>query len=180
MTRREFITLLGGAAAAWPLAARAQQPERVPAGRISPWRSRPPNSDWGLSGFRPRTARAWLCRGTKCHDRISLGRGSQRTPLDLRRVGPTQGRCHCHGVATRRASRPSRRPSLIPIVFALAGDPVGNGLVASLATGRQYHRTDQALRTDTAGKRLELLREWCPDLRVGDSGQPWQSHSWQC
>ena len=65
----------------------------------------------------------------------------------------------------RRSSRQSRRPSVIPIVFAAAADPVGTGLVASLARpgGNVTGLSLQA--TDLAGKKLELLREVVPGLR---------------
>jgi len=55
--------------------------------------------------------------------------------------------------------------STIPIVFAVAGDPVGNGLVASLARPGGNVTGLSLLQTETAGKRLELLREVVPGLR---------------
>src|SRR5262249_17842903 len=69
-----------------------------------------------------------------------------------------------------------RATSVIPIVFAAAGNPVGSGLVASLAQpgGNVTGLSTQA--TDLAGRRLELLREVIPDLRrlaiVGNVGNP--------
>jgi ABC-type uncharacterized transport system substrate-binding protein len=62
-------------------------------------------------------------------------------------------------------SRPSRRTSVIPIVFAIAADPLGTGLVASLVRpgGNITGVSTQA--GDLAGKRLELLRETVPGLR---------------
>ena len=105
--------------------------------------------------------------------------GSRAAPFQSRTAGPgkqrlfgrprlgiraAQGRHHCHALAepvlaTKRAT------SSIPIVFGLAADPVGSGLVASLAhpggnvTGLSVHFTD------LAGKRLELLREAVPHIR---------------
>jgi putative ABC transport system substrate-binding protein len=101
--RREFITLLGGAATVWPLAARAQQQGKVP-------------------------------------------------------------------IAVKQAT------SIIPIVFASAGNPVDNGLVASLARpgGNVTGLSSQA--SETVGKRFELLREIIPALRrlaiLGNADSP--------
>jgi putative tryptophan/tyrosine transport system substrate-binding protein len=74
------------------------------------------------------------------------------------------------GIAVKRAA-----PD-IPIVLAAAGDPVGNGLVASLARPGGNVTGFSVQLTDTAGKRIELLREIVPDLRrlviLGNSSNP--------
>ena len=162
--RREFITLLGGAAAAWPLAARAQQPGKLPTigflGATTPSGDEPAGCR-----FCSAAARTWLDRRSQRRDRVSLGRGTQRAlRRDRRRIRPAQGRCHCHaGNPTVLAAK--QATSVIPIVFAAAGDPVGTGLVASLARPGGNVTGLSIQPTDLVGKRLELLREVVPGLR---------------
>ena len=164
MRRREFITLLGGAAAAWPLAARAQQPGKLPTigflGADTPSIAEPMDRR-----FCAATARTRLDRGSHRRDRVSLGGGTQRAlRRDRGRVRPAQGRCHCHG-GNRTVLAAKQATSVIPIVFAVAGDPVGTGLVASLARPGGNVTGLSLQPTDLAGKRLELLREVVPGLR---------------
>ena len=163
MRRREFITLLGGAAAAWPLAARAQQPGKLPTiGFLGAARLRRERMD---RRFHAAAARARLDRGPQCRDRISLGGGTQRALCrDRGRVRPAQGRYHRH-VGTPQLLAAKQATSVIPIVFAAAGDPVGAGFVASLARPGGNVTGLSIQTTDLAGKRLELLREVVPGLR---------------
>src|SRR5262249_34039841 len=110
-------------------------------------------------------AGAELDRGPQCCDRVSLGGGKQWpfpeivTELIRNKVDVilTQGAPAV--LAAKQAT------SAIPIVFAIAGNPVANGLVASLARpgGNVTGLSNQT--ADLAGKRLELLRELVPDLR---------------
>ena len=164
MKRREFITLLGGAAAAWPLAARAQQAGKLPTiGFLGPPRLRRTGPmDRRLCAAAARTR---LDRGPHRRDRVSLGGGTHRALRRNRgRVRPAQGRCHCH-VGNCSVVAAKQATSVIPIVFAVASDPVGTGLVASLARPGGNVTGLSTQQTDLAGKRLELLREVVPGLR---------------
>jgi ABC transporter substrate binding protein len=113
--------------------------------------------------FRAAAARTRLERGADYRNRISLGGGTQRALYRVRgRVRPAQGGCDCHGgtvVAAKQAT------SVIPIVFAIAVDPLGTGLVANLARPGGNVTGLSLQHTDLAGKRLELLREVLPGLR---------------
>ena len=140
LKRREFITLLGGAAAAWPLAASAQQPPMPVIGFL----------DSQSRTFADVVLPASLGRGT----RGALHR-------DCGRIHPAQGRCHCGTPATMALMQAT---SVTPIVFATAGDPVGNKLVASLARPGGNVTGLSVQSADIAGKRLELLREVVPGL----------------
>ena len=121
-------------------------------------------------------ARARLDRGPQRRDRVPLGGGPRRAlRRDRGRVRPAQGRCHRHG-GTDAVAAAKQATSVIPIVFAVANDPVGSGLVASLARPGGNVTGLSTQQTDTVGKRLELLREVVPGLRrlaiMANAGYP--------
>ena len=95
MKRREFITLLGGAAAAWPLVARAQQPERLR--RIGVLVASPADdaeSQARVAAFKEGLAAIGLDRGTQCADRHPLGHDQCRRPSQTRgRIGCVDAGC---------------------------------------------------------------------------------------
>jgi putative tryptophan/tyrosine transport system substrate-binding protein len=161
--RREFITLLGGGAA-WPLAARAQQAGKLPTiGYLG-------QSTLAVE----RRLVAALVQGLR-----ELGWTEGRTVAIEYRWG--EGRIErAAEIATEfvrlkvdvivTSGTPQiitarQATSLIPIVFASAGDPVGSGLVASLARPGGNVTGLSSQMTDTAAKRLEFLREVVPSLR---------------
>jgi putative tryptophan/tyrosine transport system substrate-binding protein len=174
MRRREFITLLGGTAATWPLAARAQQP----AGRVY-------QVGYLLIGSRAQTlhyATAFeeglRALGYRVGENVAIeyrfANGEmERSPAlvaDLVRLGvdvivsgsnPTT-------LAAMKAT------TTIPIVMANSADPVGAGLIASLARpGGNVTGFAQDPGDEIFGKRLELLKETLPNLsRVGILGNP--------
>src|SRR5215472_6142320 len=155
-SRREFISLLGGAAAAWPLAARGQQPGKLPtigflgadATAFSPW----------TAAFVAHLRElGWIeNRNVGIEYRWSEGRTERYAEIAAEFV-----RLKVDVIVTVGSAVPTVRQatSVIPIVFAVAIDPVGNGLVASLAKpgGNVTGLSLQA--ANLAGKRIELLRE---------------------
>jgi putative ABC transport system substrate-binding protein len=173
MKRRAFITLLGGAAAMWPLSARGQQPKRPTIGFLGPVTA----SIWGAwtATFVQRLRElGWIeGRTVAIEYRWTEGRVERLAELAAELVRLKVDVIVTVGAAAFAAKQAT---SDIPIVLALVGDPVGTGLVASLArpggnvTGLSYQSTD------LAGKRLELLREVIPDLRrvaiIADAGNP--------
>ena len=117
--RREFIALLGGAAAGWPLAAHAQQASDA-GGRLSEQRLAADASRIKLargvpSGFEGSWART---EGQNVRDRIPLGRGSDdRSPAPGGRIGPPAGGCDCRRRQPSSALAAKAATTTIPIVF---------------------------------------------------------------
>ena len=164
MRRREFITLLGSAAAAFPLAARAQQSAKQPViGFLGP--STPTATSQSVAAFVQRLRDlGWIDgRTVTIEYRWAEGRSS-RARRDRGRVRSVESRCHCH-LQYVISPRAKQATSVIPIVFAAASDPVGAGLVARLARPEGNVTGLSSQQIDNAGKRLELLREVVPGLR---------------
>ena len=162
--RREFITLLGGAAAAWPVVAHAQPSGKLPTiGVLASGTSAVQGRWW--AGFVERLhVLGWIEGRTV---RIEY-RWAENRPERFREIAAEFAGLKVDVIATSgtaAAAAAKQATSVIPIVFALAGDPVGTGLVASLALPGG-NATGLSLQvTDLGGKRLELLREVVPSLR---------------
>jgi putative ABC transport system substrate-binding protein len=175
MRRREFITLLSGTAAGWPLAARAQQPAKVPTiGFLGP---STPSADgpWVAAFVRRLRELGWIeGRTVAIEYRWAEGRTERAADIAAEFVRLKVDVIVATGAVFIAATK--QATSVIPIVFAVAGDPVGAGLVASLARpgGNVTGLSVQAL--DLTGKRLELLREVVPGLRrlaiMANTGNP--------
>jgi len=164
MQRREFITLVGGAAAAWPIATRAQQPARLPTiGYLS---SGTPSSakDW-IDAFVQRLSELrWVVGNTVAieyrwaearNDRFAeFAAEFVRLKIDVILT-----------VGTPSVLALMQATSSIPIVFVAVGDLVANGLVKSLARPGGNVTGLSNLTRDLAGKRVEILREAIPGLR---------------
>jgi ABC-type uncharacterized transport system substrate-binding protein len=163
MTRRQFITLLGGAAA-WPLAARAQQPSKLPTIGFLGQSTRSAATEWTaalvqrlreLGRIEDRTITIEYRWGEGREERFAeIAAEFVRLNVDIIVTSGTPA-----VVAARQAT------TVIPIVFAAAGDPVGAGLVASLARPGGNVTGLSAQTADLAAKRLEILREVVPGLR---------------
>ena len=163
MKRREFITLLGGAAAAWPLVARAQQATKLPTIGYLGLGTLATESQWVASLVQRLRELGWIeGRTVAIEYRWAEGHPERFAEIATEFVGLKVDVIVTRGGAVLAAKQAT---SVIPIVFAAAGDPVGGGLVASLARpgGNITGLSVQA--PDLAGKRLELLREVFPDLR---------------
>jgi putative ABC transport system substrate-binding protein len=162
MRRREFIGLVGGAAAMWPLAGDAQQPKIAKLGFVS-WQS-PAASDQieflreGLAqlGYvegRNISLEAWFTDGNRERTQAAL-RGFVEKPVDvlIARVTPA-------ALLAKEATQ------TIPIVMIVA-DPLATGLVPSLSRPGANLTGLSLASPDLAGKRLELVREIRPDIRT--------------
>jgi len=163
MKRREFITLLGGAVAL-PLAARAQQPAKLPTIGF-------------LGGGTPTGQRTWVAaflqrlrelgwiegRTVMIEYRWGEGRAERFTEIAAELVRRNVDVILAGG--TEAAVAAKHATSVIPIVFPSAGDPIGSGLVASLARPGGNVTGLSNLGSDLAAKRLGLLREVLPGFR---------------
>src|SRR5436190_8184756 len=161
--RREFITLLGGTTAAWPLAARAQQPAKLPT--IGFLCANPSIESQRVAAFIQRLRElAWIDgRNLAIEYRWAEGRNERYAEYAAELVRLKVDVIVT--VATPPTLAAKQATAVIPIVFAAASDPVGTGLVASLARpgGNVTGLANQI--SDTGGKKLELLREAVPGLR---------------
>jgi putative ABC transport system substrate-binding protein len=175
LNRREFIALLGCAATAWPLTARGQQPGRRPTIGYMNLASAATFTR-GTTAFVQRLRElGWIEGHTIAIDyRWVEGRYERFSEIaaELVRLKVDVIVTSAPGAAAAKALT-----SVTPIVFPLAIDPVGSGLVASLARPGGNVTGLSLQGPDLAGKRIELLRELVPNIRrlailgnVGNSG----------
>src|SRR5262245_60425113 len=163
MRRREFITLLGGAAA-WPLAARAQQSERMRRIGVlmSSWAEDDPESKLRIAAFVEGLQQLDWTVGRNVQIEIRWGAGdatrSRRSAAELVAVVPDVivGANSDAAVALREVTR------TLPIVFVNVSDPVGAGYVASLARPGGNVTGFTFVEYGMSGKWLELLKEIAP------------------
>jgi putative ABC transport system substrate-binding protein len=161
LKRREFITLLGGAAAAWPLAARAQQPRKTHTiGFLSPSMAGTPYS---TVLFNTLKELGWIEGQNIAIERRYAENRLERLPeLAAELVHLNVEVIVATGTLGPLAAK--HATSTIPIVMTAAGDPLASGLVASLARPGGNVTGSSLMVPDIAGKRLELLREIMPRL----------------
>ena len=161
-TRREFFTLLGSTAVAWPLAARAQQPSKLPVIGFLGTTTPAAISRWTGPFEQRLSALGWVQGRT-----ITIEyRWAEAHPERYAEIAAEFVRLPVDIIVTTVPAVPALKAatSVIPIVFALATDPVGGGLIASLARpgGNVTGLSMQA--TDLASKRVDLLHEIVPKL----------------
>jgi putative ABC transport system substrate-binding protein len=161
--RREFIFTLGGAAAAWPLAARSQQATKLPTVGLLATGSPASSGPWFAALVRGLRELGWIeGRTVAIEYRFAEGREERYVEIMDEFVRSKVDVIATVGAALYAAKQAT---STIPIVFAIAADPVGMGLIASLARPGGNITGLSMQQTDAAPKRLELLREIIPDLR---------------
>jgi len=175
LKRRDFITLVGGAAAAWPLAARAQQPGKLRTIGFLGQSTRSAASEWVAAFVQRLHELGWNeGRTVAIEYRWAEGREERFAQIAAEFVRLKVDIIVTSGTPQVLAAK--HATSVIPIVFAAAGDPVASGLVASLARPGGNATGLSSLVADLAGKRLELLREVVPALRrlaiMGNVGNP--------
>jgi ABC-type uncharacterized transport system substrate-binding protein len=173
--RREFIFTLGGAAAAWPLAAVAQQSARLPTIGFFGRTTRSAAVEWTAAFVQRLRELGWIeGRTIAIEYRWAEGREQRFAEIVAEFVRLKADVIVTSGTPQVLAAK--QVTSVIPIVFATAGDPVASGLVASLARPGGNVTGLATLVPDLAGKRLELLREVVPGLRrlaiMGNVGNP--------
>jgi len=162
--RREFITLLGGAAVAWPRAARAQQPAMPVIGYFGA-QTAEAQKPWTDAFVQRLRELGWIeGRTVAIEYRWAEGRSERYAEIAAEFVRRNVAVILTQGTPAVIAAK--QATSIIPIVFASAGDPIGNGLVASLAHPGGNVTGLSSQQTDTIGKRIELLREIVPGLRL--------------
>jgi putative tryptophan/tyrosine transport system substrate-binding protein len=165
MRRREFISLLGGAAAAWPLAARAQHPERVRRiGMLASQAADDPESQARIAAFAQALQElGWtIDRNVKIEYRWGAGDAGRVRTYAAELVALAPDVIVTTGESTMPALRQATRT--VPTVFVQVADPVGSGFVDSLARPGGNVTGFMVFEFSLSGKWLELLKQIAPGV----------------
>jgi putative ABC transport system substrate-binding protein len=165
MKRREFITLLGGAAASWPIAARAQQPDRVRRiGVLMGFAENDPETNKRLTAFRQGLEKRGWYEGRNVHldYRWTANRAEQfqARAKELLALQPDIILAHTTAI-TAALQRESRT---IPIVFINVSDPIGSGFIASLSRPGGNITGLLHIEGSIVGKWIAMLKQIAPRL----------------
>ena len=166
MNRRDFITLLGGSAAAWPLAVRAQQATKMPRiGTLSPGRSELPDPTLNmLNAFLQGLHELGYTEGQNVAIERQYAAGSSDRLRELA-AELVRRKPDIIVAFSTTAARPAKQATdTIPIVAVGMADPVADELVASLARPGGNVTGTTFLGPELVAKRLQLLREVVPGL----------------
>ena len=176
MRRRDFITLLGGAAAAWPLAASAQQPERIRRiGVLMAYAKDNPEVQARIAAFIDELQRlGWIDgRNAKIEYRWETG-DLRKAATELVTLSPDI----ILASTTPAVAALQQATSTVPIVFAQVADPVSAGFVASLAKPGGNMTGFTTFEYEIGAKWLELLKEIAPNVtRFGVIREPTSTSS---
>ena len=163
MRRREFITLVGGAAAAWPLTARTQQSEHMRhIGVLMAFSENDPEAQSWAGVFREELGKLGWTEG---HNLQIDTRWATADIESLERFAKQLAVLHPDVIltgSTPATAAMQQQTNTIPIVFAMVGDPVGSGFVASLSRPGGNLTGFTPIENSLGGKWVELLKEIAP------------------
>jgi putative ABC transport system substrate-binding protein len=166
MKRREFITLIGGVVTGWPLAARAQQPDRVRRiGVMMANAESDPEGQDRIAAFRRGLLELGWAEGRNLRIDYRWAAGDSNRTRQLARELVTLEPDVILANGTPALSALHKATSNIPLVFAVVVDPVGAGFVQSLAHPGGNITGFSSFQPEIGGKWLELLRAIMPGLR---------------
>jgi putative ABC transport system substrate-binding protein len=162
--RRELITLLGGAAAAWPAAARAQQAGKLPTIGFLGSTTLASQATW-LTAFRQRLRELGWIEGRTVTIEVRWAEGRPERFAEIAAEFVRLKVDVIFAMATEAAVAAKQATTTIPIVFPVASDPIATGLVASLARPGGNVTGLSSQTRDLGPKRIEQLRQILPNLR---------------
>jgi ABC-type uncharacterized transport system substrate-binding protein len=164
MKRRAFITLLGGAAAVWPLVTRAQQTDRRRIGFLTTLPESDPFGQSHLAVFREGLQKLGWTDGRNIHIDIRRAIGDadalQRSAKEVVALRPDL----IISLNTPSTAALLQQTRTIPIIFAAVSDPIGSGFVASFPRPGGNVTGFTNIEVSQAGKWLELLKEIAPPV----------------